>query len=603
MHCVGGTQVSDEPRVNPASSNPEPARKPAPEPSPGPASANWLLPLSVVVIGMFMAVLDATIVNVALPRIQGDLGADTEDALWVATAYTLTLGVVVPLSGWLADRFGLKPVYLTTLVAFSAGSALCGIAWDLNSLIAFRILQAIPGGLLPVISLTILNVMVPPEKIGAAMGLYGLGIVCAPAVGPVLGGWLVDNYHWSLIFYINVPIGLVGAVGAYFILGNVGKRVRRPFDVIGFLCIGSSLFSLLLACSKGEDWGWTSYPTLALFTYGALAMGLFVVVELEVDHPLLDVRVFRCYSFSVCMVLLVVVTVGLLGALYYLPVFMQIGQGLTALESGLRILPSACVMAVFMPLAGRIYDKIGPRWLAAVGFSICALGNYLMHSLTADVTHSAIVWWTIVRAIGMGCCTMPVMTTGIASVGAARVNSGSAWTMTIRQTSGAIPLAIMSAIATGQQAQLLSDRAAVLTPSHMLANGVPLVTAPRTESIYGVAGVYKQAQVQVLASSFADVFLITAGLSALAALLALTLPGRPKPAGLPEPDAVEAAAATRTAVPDPVVPDPVMPEPAVPEPQAPAVLEPGAPAALPDPAMAERAAEPTVPGRIPAASH
>jgi EmrB/QacA subfamily drug resistance transporter len=484
---------------------------------------------------MFMAVLDATIVNVALPRIQGDLGADTEDVLWVATAYTLTLGVVVPLSGWLADRFGLKRVYITTLVAFSAGSALCGVAWDLNSLIAFRILQAVPGGLLPVISLTILHVMVPPEKIGAAMGLYGLGIVCAPAVGPVLGGWLVDNYHWSLIFYINVPIGLAGAVGAYLMLGNIGKRVRRPFDVIGFACIGSSLFALLLACSKGEDWGWTSYRELMLFTYGALALALFVVVELEVTHPLLDVRVFRCWSFSVCMVLLVVVTVGLLGALYYLPVFMQLGQGLTALEAGMRILPSACVMAVLMPLAGRLYDKVGPRWLAAVGFSICAIGNYLMHDLTADVTQSAIVWWTIVRAIGMGCCTMPVMTTGIASVGAARVNAGSAWTMVVRQTSGAIPLAIMSAIATGQQSQLMSDRAAILSPTAMAANGVRLPNADPT-SIYGVAGVFRQTQVQVLASSYADVFLITAALSAVAALLALTLPGRPpKPAGAPEP--------------------------------------------------------------------
>ncbi|HTK66094.1 MAG TPA: DHA2 family efflux MFS transporter permease subunit [Pseudonocardia sp.] len=556
---MGGTQASEESRIAAALTDPEPA------------PVSWLLPLAVVVVGMFMAVLDATIVNVALPRIQGDLGADTEDVLWVATAYTLTLGVVVPLSGWLADRFGLKRVYLTTLIAFSAGSALCGVAWDLNSLIGFRILQAVPGGLLPVISLTILNVMVPPEKIGAAMGLYGLGIVCAPAVGPVLGGWLVDNFHWSLIFYINVPIGLAGAVAAYFILGNVGTRVRRPFDVIGFACIGSSLFSLLLACSKGEDWGWTSYPTLALFTYGVLAMALFVVVELEVTHPLLDVRVFRCWSFSVCMVLLVVVTVGLLGALYYLPVFMQLGQGLTALESGMRILPSACVMAVFMPLAGRIYDKLGPRWLAAVGFTICAVGNYLMHDLTADVTHSAIVWWTIVRAIGMGCCTMPVMTTGIASVGAARVNAGSAWTMVVRQTSGAIPLAIMSAIATGQQSQLMSDRAAVLTPAKMAANGVRLPSADPT-SIYGVAGVFRQTQVQVLASSYADVFLITAGLSAVAALLALTLPGRP-PARVAAAKAAESAPTAPSTTTEPPAEPPAVQPPGAAEPALEAVPE------------------------------
>jgi EmrB/QacA subfamily drug resistance transporter len=246
----------------------------------------WLIPLSVIVIGMFMAVLDATIVNVALPRIQGDLGADTEDVLWVATAYTLTLGVVVPLTGWLGDRFGLKRVYLCTLVVFCVGSALCGIAWDLNSLIGFRILQAVPGGILPVISLTLLNTIVPPEKIGAAMGLYGLGIVCAPAVGPVLGGWLVDNFHWSLIFYINVPIGLGGAIAGYFVLPRVGRIIRRPFDLLGFAAIAPALFALLLACSQGEQWGWTSYRVLMLLTFGVLSLAMFVVIELQVRHPL-----------------------------------------------------------------------------------------------------------------------------------------------------------------------------------------------------------------------------------------------------------------------------------------------------------------------------
>jgi hypothetical protein len=273
---------------------------------------------------------------------------------------------------------------------------------------------------------------------------------------------------------------------------------------------------------------------------------------------------------------MVVVTVCLLGALYYLPLFMQLGQGLTALESGMRILPSACVMAVLMPIAGRLYDKVGPRWLTAMGFSICAYGNYLLSDLNADVTHGAIVGWTIVRAIGMGFCTMPVMTTGIASVGAARVNAGSAWTMVVRQTSGAIPLAILSAIATGQQSQLMSDRAAILTPSKLAANGVGLPNADPT-SIYGVAGVFKQTQVQVLAASFGDVFLITAGLCVFAALLALTLPGRPKPAGLPETEpgpleddgaTLEPAAAQPAA--QPTTPDPAVPETPVREPATPA---------------------------------
>jgi EmrB/QacA subfamily drug resistance transporter len=527
---MGGSQASDPPAPGAAA---------APSTTTSATEVRWFIPLCVIVVGMFMAVLDATIVNVALPRIQGDLGADTEDVLWVATAYTLTLGVVVPLSGWLADRFGLKRMYLATLLAFCVGSALCGMAWDLSSLIAFRIVQAVPGGLLPVMSLTLLNVIVPPSKIGAAMGLYGLGIVAAPAIGPVLGGWLVDNFHWSLIFYINVPIGLAGALGAWFVLKNVGKIVHRRFDLPGFLAIGSSLFALLLAFSMGEDWGWDSYRILMLFAYGILAMALFVVIELEVSQPLLDVRVFACWPFTNCMFLLVVVTTGLLGALYYLPVFMQLGQGLTATEAGIRILPQAAVIAVLMPITGRLYDKIGPRPLAFVGFAVCAYGNWLLHDLTAYVTHSDLVWWTVVRGVGMGLCTMPVMTTGIAALGPARVNAGSSWTMVVRQTSGAIPLAILSAIATGQQSQLLSDKAALLTPELMRHNGVPMPVVGSPTSIYGVAGVYKQTQVDVLASSYADVFLITAALCVVASLLSLALPGRPKPA--PEPDTLVTA--------------------------------------------------------------
>src|SRR2546429_3223613 len=174
----------------------------------------WGLPLAVLVAGMFMSILDVTIVNVAIPTIQKDFGTTVEDVQWVANAYTLALGVVVPLSGWLGDRFGYARVYILSILGFALGSALCGISWDLNSLVAFRIVQAIPGGIIPVISLAMVYRIVPREKIGTAMGMYGLGIVFAPAVGPTLGGYLVEYVDWRLIFFINVPIGVLGAVAA-----------------------------------------------------------------------------------------------------------------------------------------------------------------------------------------------------------------------------------------------------------------------------------------------------------------------------------------------------------------------------------------------------
>ncbi len=244
-------------------------------------AVGWGLPLTVLIAGMFMSILDTTIVNVAIPTIQNEFGVSTDDVQWVVTGYTLALGVVVPVTAWLGDRFGLKRVYNLALLAFAAGSALCGLAWDLNSLVAFRIFQAIPGGILPVITLSILYRIVPRDRLGAAMGLYGLGIVCAPAIGPTLGGYLVEYVNWRLIFYINVPIGILGAVAAALVLPRFPRIAGRRFDVLGFVTVAGGLFALLLATSEGESWGWSSYRVLGLITYSVLSLALFVVIELE----------------------------------------------------------------------------------------------------------------------------------------------------------------------------------------------------------------------------------------------------------------------------------------------------------------------------------
>ncbi|MDT7591248.1 MAG: hypothetical protein QOH45_779, partial [Pseudonocardiales bacterium] len=187
---------------------PEPVRPSAP-PGQGEAQEqSWLIPLMVLVVGTFMSVLDTSIVNVAVPKIQIELNAAPDDVEWMVTGFTLVLGMVVPLSGWLGDRLGPSRLYILSMVGFALASALCGLAWDLTSMIIFRVLQAIPGGILPVVSMTMLFRLVPPAKLGAAMGIFGLGVVVAPAIGPVLGGWLVEYSDWRLIFFINVPIGL-----------------------------------------------------------------------------------------------------------------------------------------------------------------------------------------------------------------------------------------------------------------------------------------------------------------------------------------------------------------------------------------------------------
>jgi EmrB/QacA subfamily drug resistance transporter len=493
----------------------------APQPAVG-----WGLPLTVLIAGMFMSILDTTIVNVAIPTIQNEFGVSTDDVQWVVTGYTLALGVVVPVTAWLGDRFGLKRVYNLALLAFAAGSALCGLAWDLNSLVAFRIFQAIPGGILPVITLSILYRIVPRDRLGAAMGLYGLGIVCAPAIGPTLGGYLVEYVNWRLIFYINVPIGILGALAAALVLPRFPRIAGRRFDVLGFVTVAGGLFALLLAVSEGESWGWGSYRVLGLITYSLLSLALFVVIELEVAEPLLDIRIFRYWPFTNSLLLIAVLSVVLLGVLFYIPQFLQVAQGWGAFDSGLTLLPQALAMAILMPIAGRVYDRIGPRWPAAIGLTLTAADLYLLHTITLDTPREHVMWILVGLGAGLGMAMMPIMTGGIAVIPIAQVNAASAFNNVTQRVSGALGLAVLTAILTMQRAQQMAGRGALLpadTPT-------PHFGPPGGPDWLGSYAVYQQTQAQVFVAAIDDLFLIAAAMAALGAFGALLLRSGPGPA-------------------------------------------------------------------------
>jgi EmrB/QacA subfamily drug resistance transporter len=530
---------------------PPPAAPPAAAPAPDPSQAKWGLALLVLIVGMFMSILDTSIVNVAIPTIQKDFGATTDQVQWVSTAYTLALGVVVPLSAWLGQKFGMSRVYNASLLAFAAGSALCGVAFSLNSLVVFRIVQAIPGGILPVVTLSMLYRIVPREKIGAAMGMYGLGIIFAPAIGPTLGGYLVEYVDWRLIFFINVPIGILGAVAAMMVLPKFGPGRAGKFDVLGFVAIAVALFSLLLALSEGQSWGWSSYKFLILIAVGLLSLALFVVIELEVDEPLLDVRVFRFWPFTNSLLLISVLSVGLFAVLFYVPLFLQQAQGLGAFDAGLTLLPQAVVMGILMPVAGRLYDKIGPRWPATIGLLIVALGTYLMHDLTLDTSRTTIIELLCFRAAGMGLAMMPIMTGGISAVPPGEVGAASAYNNVVQRTAAALGLAVLTALLTTQQAQMLGDRSALIASSTPLPDLAP---GPAGQ-VAGMYAVYTQTQTQVFVAALDQLFIITSIITLLGVVLALMLRSGPAPAAPAAPKAEPAAPAEAATVePKPVGP-------------------------------------------------
>ncbi|HEY0573814.1 MAG TPA: DHA2 family efflux MFS transporter permease subunit [Pseudonocardia sp.] len=532
----------------------------------------WIIPLAVLIVGMFMSVLDTSIVNVAIPRIQTELGASARDVEWVVTGYTLALGVIVPLSGWLGNRIGLTRLYTLCLLGFAGASALCGLAGNLNTLIVFRILQAIPGGVLPVITMTILYQIVPREQIGSAMGVYGLGVVFAPAVGPTLGGYLVEYTNWRLIFYINVPVGILGAIAAFIIFPRIRPTSWPKFDLWGFLAIGYGLFALLLATSKGQDWGWTGYRVLILLVSSALSLAVFVVIELEVDKPLLDVRAFLYWPFTNSLLLIAVITTGLFTTLYYIPQFLQVNQGLQPFNAGLVLMPSALVMVVLMPIAGRLYDRFGPRWPAVIGLLFMTYGSLLLTQVTTDTPREDIILWTAVRNIGTGLAMMPIMTAGVAALPHAMVSAGSALNNVTQRVTSSLAVAGFGAMITAQQAQLMADRGALLNDPDSL----PQLRQAKEQGAAGLLPIYQKLSQEVAATSYANAFLVVAGLCAVGVLLALMLRSGPaRPAAFP-----------------------IAPAPAAP-PEATAPLQPAAP---PAPATPGRGAVTPVPERAKAQS-
>ena len=508
-------------QVPPERRPPTPPSAPVPPAGGSSQKTNWIVPLGVVVIGMFMSTLDTSIVNVAIPTMQDLFGVSTDAIQWVSTAYTLCLGVVVPASAWLGDRMGLRRLYVISMLAFSAFSALCGMAGGLNSMIFYRILQAIPGGVIPVTCLTILYKMVPREKIGVAMGLYGFGIIVAPGVGPTLGGYLVEYVDWRLIFYINVPVGIIGAGLAMMILPNFPRVGGRSFDIPGFACIAVSMFSLLLAFEEGTTWGWMGYRVLILLAVGVNALALFVVIELQVKEPLLNVRVFRYWPLVNSLIQISIISVSINAVLFYVPNFIQGAQGLTPMNSGLVLLPQAMVMMVIVPVAGRIYDKMGARWPAVIGLALAAFGTFLMVKVNVDMTRQELVIWMMVRAAGIGLAMMPIMTGGLSVLPPSLASAGSAFNTICQRVAGSLGLALLSAMSTVQQAQFMADRSGLVQANGPGTN--PQIVSLEQQGQAALIPLWQALKNEVEAQAYSNIFLVLAALTAAGVVLAFFL--------------------------------------------------------------------------------
>jgi EmrB/QacA subfamily drug resistance transporter len=487
----------------------------------------WFVPLLVVTLGSFLAALDTSSVNVALPSIERALNASADDGRWISTGYSLAMGVAIPLSKWLSDRIGIARLYILCLVVFTAGSALCGLAWNIGGMIAFRLLQGVPGGLLGVLGMTLLFAMVPKEKIGMAMGLYGLGIIVAPGVGPAMGGWFVENSTWQMIFFVKIPIGIVAVLAAWKILPRSESTSRPRFDLWGFVTIALALSALLVATAQGNDWGWTSYPTVILLIISVLAFALFVVIENEVDAPLLDLKVFKSRPYTIGLLIVVLVTMAMFGSLFYIPQLLLGVMGLNALDAGLVMMPSALAMAAMAPIAGRLSDRFGARLPVFCGLSLTTFACVLMAQVTPDVSELDIIRWSVLFNIGIGISMMPAMSVGMNALPPSRIASGSALNQVAIRSVSALAVAGLGAVLTILQAELLVGESVLVPVGPTLP---PMVARASAEGGVELQALYSVLKLDVAATAFADIFLVLGGCAAIGALLGLLLPGRKRPA-------------------------------------------------------------------------
>jgi len=464
----------------------------------------WIA-LGVVLLGTIMTILDATIVNIAIPTLQGDLKAGSyADISWVVTGYMLAQGAVIPMAGWASDRFGTKRLYLITIALFTLASMACGVAQNLPELVIFRVLQGLGGGMLMPIGMTIIMRAVGPQNMGRVMGIFGIPMLLAPAVGPVLGGWFVQDFSWRLIFYVNVPIGIIAFVSAWRFLTESSRSHKLRLDTFGLLTappaavaimyavnesitlgwgsllvisllVGAAVLLtafvlsqlgrrraatllmaplaaavLLVALRNGVVDGWTALDTIVMFVGAALALVNLAIGNRGNPEPLLQLRLFRDSTFSWSMGLSFIIVTALFGGMLLLPLYLQEVHGYSPLETGLLLLPQAITAAVAMPLGGYLTDRIGPRPVVATGMVMLAGGGFLLAQIHPTSSNWLVVSALLLRGFAMGFSMMPSMAAAMARVPHHLSSSASSISNSLQRIGSSIGIAVLVTVLAAQ---------------------------------------------------------------------------------------------------------------------------------------------------------
>ncbi len=414
----------------------------APEISP------WIVAIAVM-LGTFMEVLDTTVVNVSLPHIAGSLSSTVDEATWVLTSYLVANAIILPMTGWLSNQFGRKRMLMLSVAGFTLSSLLCGMAPTLPMLIVFRIIQGATGGGLEPLSQSILLEAFPPEGRGKAMAFWALGIVVAPMLGPVLGGWITDSYSWRWVFYINLPIGIAATLMAKFFIFDPPYIRRQSSYVdwwgIGFLATGIGALQIMLDKGQEEDW-FSSDFIRVLAVVAVVGLAAFVIRELRVQHPIVDLRVFKVGTYATGVFMMTVLGFVLYGSTVLIPIWLQTLMGYPALQAGWAMLPRGLGSFLFMPIVGILVAKVEPRKLLAAGITLTSLSLFLMAALNLDAGYWDIFMPQIVQGVAMGLLFVPLTTVTFDPIEKARMGNATSIFNLMRNIGASFGIAAVTTI-------------------------------------------------------------------------------------------------------------------------------------------------------------
>lgn len=410
----------------------------------------WVL--ANVMIGTFMAVLDSTIVNVGLPKIMASFGVGIDKIEWVITAYMLAMAVALPTSGWLADRFGYKRMYFLGMFTFTVGSFLCGISGNEDILIVSRVIQGLGAGCLMPIGMAIVSREFPPERRGVALGFWAIAAAASVSFGPLIGGYLVDNFTWQLIFDVNVPVGIFGLLVTIIIQREYVHPNVRSFDWIGFISVSIFLPLILFALTEGNaatnSAGWHAPYILLCFAISFIALAVFITAEFTVKEPLIDLRLLGNHNFLLANIIMFVFSVGMFGSTFLLPLYLQNSLNYTAIQSGAVFLPVGIIQGIMSPIAGIFGDKTNPKIPMFVGVVLLGV-SFIMNSYLSYLTeHNYIMLSLYIRGFAMGVLFTPLSAMAMYELPREKLAQASGLFNILRQLGGSFGVALLATLLT-----------------------------------------------------------------------------------------------------------------------------------------------------------